>query len=142
MGHRLRVWRTLSARDRLRLATCAALLPMIHASLALMGYRRTRIAIEALTRRCARRPADETAIENARALARLADIAGRHGAVEATCLRQSLLVYGWLRLRALTPELELGAAEAPRRFHAWVELEGTRLLPGDEAFRPFESHAP
>ena len=89
MGRRLRAWRALGARERLRLVACMALLPPIHASVALFGYRRTRAMIEALTRRRVRRAAGAPGLEDARTLARLAAIAGRHGAVEATCLRQS-----------------------------------------------------
>ena len=70
---------------------------------------------------------------------RLAAIAGRHGAVEATCLRQSLLVYGALRSRGLEPRLHLGLkpADGPFQAHAWVELDDQRLLPGDAGHLAF-----
>ena len=137
MPRRLRAWRALSTPDKLRLLLCAALLPVMHAALAALGYRRTRALVEALTRR-RQRAVDQAAIDAARALARLAAIAGRHGVVEATCLRQSLLVYGWLRLRGLNPTLELGVKDSTQPFHAWVALGGCRLLPSDAGFIAFQ----
>lgn len=140
MGRRLDRWRALSRRDRRRLLACAALLPVIHALLACCGYKRTHRLVDRLTRRSAAHPASATELEDARALARLASIAGRHGAVEATCLRQALLVTGWLQWNGLHPTLELGIAglAAPGfQAHAWVELDGVRLLPGDHGFTSF-----
>lgn len=142
MGRRLDGLRALSRQDRRRLIACAALLPIVHVLLACCGYKRTRRLVDRLTRRASARAASALELEDAKALARLASIAGRHGAVEATCLRQALLVYGWLRARGLEPRLDLGVAEAPQRFHAWVELGGVRLLAGDEGFRPFGNASP
>ena len=85
----------------------------------------------------------EADIADAKALAELAAIAGRHGMVEATCLRRALLLYAWLRWRGLRPVLLLGVMErgGPFQAHAWVELEGERLLPSDAGYRPFASPA-
>ena len=123
---------------------CATGLGLVHALLAILGYARTRRMVE----RCSRHPAPRTAsadeIANAQDMARLAAIAGRHGMVEATCLRRSLLMYGWLRWRGLRPVLQLGVAPQAGpvlQAHAWVELEGVRLLPGDDGFRPFPAPA-
>ena len=71
-------------------------------------------------------------------------IAGRHGAVQATCLRRSLLLLGLLRRRGLRPVLQLGVAgrSGPFQAHAWVELDGERLLPGDAEHRPFSRPGP
>ena len=134
----------LSWRDRFHLAGCAILLPLVHASLAVFGYARTRRLVERLSRHPAPRPADVEALADARQLARLASIAGHRGVMEATCLRQSLLLHGWLRRRGLQPVLQLGLRHdaAPFRAHAWVELEGERLLPVDAGHRPFVSRLP
>lgn len=154
MGRRLAAWRALEWRARGQLIVCAAALPIIHLALALLGYRRTRRVIEALSHRRASRDASPGDLAKARGLARLAAIAGRHGAVQATCLRQSLLVYGWLRLRRLQPALRLGIrpdvalnrtadSTAPQlQAHAWVELQGTRLLPSDEGHVAFHEAVP
>ena len=139
MGRRLAGWRALNWRERGLLALCALGLTGIHAALALLGYRRTRRAVEALSRHRARHPASAAELADAQRLARLAAIAGRHGAVEATCLRQSLLVYGALRSRGLEPRLHLGLkpADGPFQAHAWVELDDQRLLPGDAGHLAF-----
>jgi hypothetical protein len=145
MGRRLAGWRALPWRERGILLACMAGLGCTHLALARFGYVRTRRAIEALTNAKARRAASDVEITSAQAMARLAAIAGRHGAVEASCLRQSLLLYGWLRRRGLDPSLHLGIRDGGReafQAHAWVELGGARLLPGDAGHRPFHAHTP
>lgn len=143
MATRLRRWSAMAWRDRMTLAACACALALIHLALATAGYARTRRVIEAVTRRMTLRAATPDEVANAVALARLAAIAGRHGMVEATCLRRSLMLYGWLRLRGLKPVLQLGIREAagPFQAHAWVELEGTRLMPADNGFKAFVASA-
>lgn len=139
MAGRLARWAALSWHDRTRLIGCAIGLPFIHASLAMLGYIRTRRWIETMSRRRSTHSASTAEIADARALAKAADIAGHHGAVHATCLRQSLLVYGVLRMKRLQPALHLGMRPAKVEFqaHAWVELEGQYLLANDEGHRPF-----
>lgn len=140
MGRRLAGWRALNWRERGALAMCACGLAGIHLALALLGYKRTRRVVEALSQRKNRRAATENELAAARRLAQLAAIAGRHGAVEATCLRQSLLLYGWLRRRGLNPQLQLGIkpADGPFQAHAWVELGGARLNSSDEGHIAFQ----
>lgn len=142
MGRRLAGWRALGWRERGLLALCALGLAAIHIALALLGYRRTRRAVESLSQRRSTHPASPEDLSAAQRLARLAAIAGRHGAVHASCLRQSLLLYGWLRRRGLDPQLHLGMkpdAHAPFSAHAWVELDGQRLLPGDAGHLAFRN---
>ena len=143
MGRRLDRWRALDGRDRRRLVGCAAGLAITHASLAIFGYARTRRIVERCSRHAQPRTATAEELADAQALARVAAIAGRHGMVEATCLRRSLLLYGWLRRRGLQPVLLLGVAErtGPFQAHAWVEVEGTPLLDSDLGHRPFEAAA-
>ena len=142
MASRLDRWRELDGRERRRLLGCLATLPLIHAGLAVFGYKRMRSAVERWSRHPAPRPATPEEIMDAQAMARLSARAGRRGMVEATCLRRSLLLYGWRRRRGLQPVLQLGIPEcptpgAPFEAHAWVELEGTALLEADHGYRPF-----
>jgi len=141
MGRRLAGWRSLSWRQRAVLLVCMAGVTGVHACLLLYGYARTRRLIESLTPAADTRQASETELAHAKSVAHLAAIAGRHGAVNASCLRQSLLLYGWLRHCGLRPTLLLGIkaeeGRAPFQAHAWVELDGTPLLPGDSGHRPF-----
>lgn len=141
VGRRLAGWSALSWQDRLRLIGCAAGLALVHAGLAAGGYVRTRRVIERLSRHATSRDANAAELAAAKHLARLAAIAGHHGAVEASCLRQSLLVFGWLRRRGLQPVLQLGLRDRQEPFqaHAWIELGGVRLLPVDAGHRPFVS---
>lgn len=101
----------------------------IHALLATAGYARTKRVLERLSRVPGRRHATPAELESARRLARLASMAGRHGLVDATCLRQSLLLHFLLRRDGLMPALKIGVRRQGRAFdaHAWVELDGTSL---------------
>ena len=144
MGRRLAGWLALSRSDRVRLVGCAVGLALVHAGLATASYARTRRMIEWLSRHPMPHSVSAAELADAQHLARLAAIAGRHGAVEASCLRQSLLVFGWLRRRGLQPVLQLGLREreGPFQAHAWVELDGVRLLPVDAGHRPFVTRLP
>ena len=145
MGNRWARWRSLSWRDRGYLLVCVHGLAVIHGLLACFGYKRTHKLVEFLTRRNVTHAANPAEIAEARALAHIAAIASRHGMVEATCLRRSLLLHGWLRRRGLRPSLRFGVSpQGGPEFeaHAWIELEGVRLLRGDEAYRPFRAGMP
>ena len=135
----LRGLRHLSAAERVQLAGMVVALPLIHASLRLAGYVRTRRWIE----RCSRTPSSvevtREILDSARSTTRLAAIAGRRGALKSTCLRQSLLVYWLLRRRGLDPELKLGVRKQGDAIdaHAWVELSGTPLDAGPLQHKAF-----
>ena len=146
MGRRLERWRALSRGDQGRLLACVAGVWAIHLGLAVAGYARMRRAVERGSRHRQPRKATADEIAQARSLARLAAIAGRHALGDATCLRRSLLLYGWLRRRGLQPVLQLGVAATATpgqafQAHAWVELDGERLSPADAGYRPFTANA-
>ena len=121
--------RQLSPSERWQLAGMMLALPVIHASVGIAGYGRTKRWLERWSRTPAGQPTSNENLASARSIARLAAIAGRRGAVSATCLRQSLLVYWILRRRGLNPELKLGVRkhEGVVDAHAWVELAGQSL---------------
>ena len=133
MPQRLRQWWALSKGERAALPAMMLALPLLSASLRMFGYARTRRWVERATTCTTTR--DATPAERARGerLALLAAIAGRHGPVRTTCLRQSLLVYGLLRRGGLKPELKIGARQtsAVPDMHAWVELDATPLGQND-----------
>lgn len=130
-----RSWRALPWRERVRLLQLAILLPLLHASLITAGYARTRRWCARLGDGAAQRTATERDIADAQRLARLADIAGRHGLVRATCLRQALVVMTLLCRRGLDARLQLGVQQTGEPFgaHAWVVLDGTALVDGTNA---------
>ena len=121
--------RQLSPSERWQLAGMIVALPVIHASVGIAGYGRTKQWLERWSSTPAGQPSSNGDLASARSIARLAAIAGRRGAVSATCLRQSLLVYWILRRRGLSPELKIGVRkhEGVVDAHAWVELAGQSL---------------
>jgi len=133
IGH----WWRLPRFERWQFLLMLLALPVVSLGLRLAGYMRCRRWVEALTDRAFRAatPAD---LRSAERLAQLAEKAGRNGAWPATCLRQSLLVYGWLRARGLTPELKLGVRKGSGGFdaHAWLELEGSPLAQAEILHAP------
>ena len=131
MAGRLRGWRALTWRERAQFTALVPALALVHAALALFGYVRTRRALERLSERAPRREPTDHDLAQARRLSELAAIAGRHGLVTATCLRQSLVVYAWLRRRGLDPELKIGVDRVGTvpDMHAWVALAGEALAP-------------
>jgi hypothetical protein len=141
MGSKLRRWRALPWSDRFSLILMMSLgLPAMSLSLRLFGYVRSR---EWLERRSVAHPLQEPTsadLDRAENLAMLANVAGRNGPVQATCLRQSLLIYYLLRRRKLKPELKIGVRKEGGELHAhaWVELAGRALAQGSLQHQPFE----
>lgn len=143
MRSRLRSWWRLRARERWVLLWMMIALPLLSLALGLVGYARTRRCMEWLSPHADRHPPSDEELRYAQGLARLADIAGRRGLWRATCLRQSLLLYGILRRRGLDPEIRLGVSRGDERLHAhaWVELAGYELGKGALGHRPFAASA-
>lgn len=139
MTGRLRGWEALSWHERGRLLAMTVALPLIAISLKWFGYIRTRHWLERWSTSARSRRATPPDLQSAERLALLADIAGRHGPIGATCLRQSLLVYWLLRRRGLAPEFKIGVRrqDAVMDAHAWVELESRPLGQTKLAHTPF-----
>lgn len=143
MAGRLRGWRALTWRERAQFAALVPALAFVHVALAVLGYVRTRRMLERLSARSPRRQPDAADLAHAHRLAELAAIAGRHGLVTATCLRQSLVVYVWLRRRGLDPELKIGVRKEGEAFdaHAWVEMGQTSLDLVERSYQRLTSQA-
>jgi hypothetical protein len=140
MAGRIHRWLALTGSQRARLFVLALALPLIEATLRLFGYKRTRLWLERRSRQAGMYRASPGDVVAAQDLANLASIAGRHGPVTATCLRQSLLVYWLLRRRGFDPRLRLGVRKQSGVFdaHAWVELEGIALAQRDLTHEPMD----
>jgi hypothetical protein len=122
---RWRRFRALSRAERRLLLEVWVLLGGISVVLALTDYPRTRRALEGLMPRTVitRTPAAED-LDYAMRIGSLARIAGRHLPLNASCLRQSLLVWWLLRRRGLAPVLRIGVnKDQGFAAHAWVELD-------------------
>lgn len=126
---RLRAWLELSWSERWLLLRLALALPLVAGLLRAAGYVRSRRWLEAASNIKNVRDGSEADLQQAQRLAQLTGLIGRHGAVTATCLRQSLLVYWWLRRQGLAPELKIGVRKQGQVFdaHSWVELRGQPL---------------
>lgn len=117
-------------------------LPAVHLSLSLVGYMKTRRLLERLSSGNLRREATAEDLDAARQLEHLTAIAGQHGLINATCLRQSLLLYWMLRRRGLAPELRLGVRRESGDLdaHAWVEVDGRSLDRSATRHHAFVAH--
>lgn len=139
MVRRFARWLELTPADRWRLLGLMVALPLITALLRMFGVVRVRRGLERVSRSAAPRQADATDLQAAERLVQLAGIAGRRGAITATCLRQALLVYCLLRWRGFAPKFMLGVRKLEHSFdaHAWVELQGVQLGQAALAHTPF-----
>lgn len=104
-------------------------LPVISLMLRAVGFSRTLAWIERHSAALPTKAPTSNDLASAERLAQLVDIAGRHGPISATCLRQSLLLHGLLRRRGLLPQLRIGVRRQEDGIdaHAWVELQGRPL---------------
>lgn len=125
----MRQWLALSHAERMAVMAMMLALPVISLGMQLFGYVRMRRWIERASSHEAPRNAASSDIAHGERLARLAAIAGRHGPITATCLRQSLLLHFLLRRRHLSPELMIGVRRQGSVVdaHAWVQLSGIAL---------------
>ena len=123
---RLRKFLELSPEDRGLFLKLWSLLPLVAASLRLLGYPRTLRLISLWSLAAPRQvdsPAD--AMSDALRLGRLARIAGRYVPTNGSCLRQSLLVWWLLRRKGMPAELRIGVrTHEGFTAHAWVEVGG------------------
>ncbi len=77
-------------------------------------------------------------IDEARRMAELIKIAARRLPVNATCLRQSVLIWWLLRRQRLPATLRLGVARTQGfQAHAWVEIDGTVVNDSGDVARRF-----
>jgi len=115
-------------------------LPLIATSLRWFGYVKTHHRLARWSPCAGSRTATPEELQSAERLALLASIAGRHGVITATCLRQSLLLFWWLRRRGLNPVIRIGVCKQDTALdaHAWVELDGSALAQGDRTHQPFD----
>lgn len=133
-------WQALGFHEKRCLLSMFVLLPLISAMLRLFGFRRSHDWLLKSSQKPAYATADSKTIAASERLAYLASIAGRRGAVTATCLRQAMLLQWWLRRRGLDAKLKLGARLQEGQFdaHAWVELEGIALGQTEMNHRAFD----
>jgi hypothetical protein len=119
----------LSRSDRRLLFQSVLLLPVIHFGLLLLGYYRLREVMEKLIplKTIDRSVSETKVLQRARQVARIVSVAAQHGLYKATCLRRSLLAWGFLRRARIQSEICFGVRMSNGKLeaHAWVEYNGT-----------------
>ncbi len=105
-------------------------LPLVAASVRLLGYKRVhRFLSVAPTSLPQPSPLHRTDAER---IARMVQLAARHGLVRGNCLSRSLLLWRMLLRRRIPAEIRFGvrAYGAGMQAHAWVEQDGRALGDG------------
>lgn len=130
---RLRKLARLEPWERLVLVRAAALLSVAVLLLRLLGFAKTRrLFAKGIVRGVAGAPSatqdrpEVEALALAESLARLVDVAVRHGFVSASCLPRSLVLNRLLAKEGVASELRIGARWAEDGTflaHAWLDLE-------------------
>ena len=133
---RLARLRALSRRERSVLARALVLLPLVAASLRVLGLRRTQ-ALFLRRDRPGRRPKALSVGD----IARLVSIAARRGPFRAKCLPASITLQSLLLQAGTASELRLGVRKRGMRLeaHAWVEHEGVPLMESSDVHSRFSA---
>ena len=139
MGQAHARWRQLTGGQKRQLVLLGIALPATGALIWMLGLKRTSALYEWLGGQPLLRPAGPQDLQEAEALAQLANIVGRRGPIKSTCLRQAVLLRVWLRRRGLDARLKIGVQKTNGQLdaHAWVELEGTPLAQPNLTHHPF-----
>lgn len=140
---RLSKLRQLSSSERRLLLAALAMLPAIALGVRVLGLRRLQVALAWVAPHVADAANAERACADAGSVARLVDVAGRHGPYKATCLPRSLALQWLLRCRGIETALRVGVRKTPTAIaaHAWIEHEGVPLIDTHdvhERFAPFD----
>ena len=122
-------WRALSPAERLLLIQAIVALPLVSASLRLVGFRRTEGLLERMGGATQRETPQPSALQPAEMLAGLVDTAGAYSPLPAVCLPRALTLRWLLRRQGIAGALCFGVQPAGDLLHAhaWVEVEGVAL---------------
>lgn len=135
--------RGLSPKYRRLLFQSVLLLPCIHVALIFLGYIRLRRVMEKLipSKTIVGPPSDSEGIQRAQEIARIVSIAAQHGLYKATCLRKSLLTWGFLRREQLAAKLCFGVRMSHQKLeaHAWVEYNGIVLNESENVHERYQA---
>lgn len=137
-------WRklkSLSWSELILLMQALLLLPLVAFGIKYFGFRRFYGAIANLNRR-KDKVQERGGIKQARAIAKLVEIANRHGLYRPNCLQKSLLLWWLLQQQNIESELRIGVRKKTEvlEAHAWVEYQGCVLNDRsdvDQHFAPF-----
>lgn len=139
----------LSQKERNLFLKSVLLLPVIHVALLLLGYHRLRGVMDNLIPlKPIDKPFSETEIlQRGQKITRMVSFAAQHGFNEASCLRRSLLVWGYLLREGIQSDICFGVRMSNRKLeaHAWIEYN--RVIVNDsvdvhERFRTLDEVLP
>lgn len=124
--------------ERFILAEAWVLFFAVELALRLLPFTR----LLAICHRRAVKAGEDAKVVGSRSVARLAwlvEVAGRHVPLNATCLKQALVLAWILGRRGVPTELRIGVARRPGALaaHAWLEREG-RVIFGSAATGGYE----
>lgn len=138
---RLKQFKQLESAEQLTLITALILLPMIAASLRVLGFKRCHNALQNMTPQSGSGDLQSN-LARARATARLVDAAANHGPYRAKCLVRSMATQLLLAYQGIDCDLKIGVSKSRGGFeaHAWVICQGKVI--NDQAdidthFQPF-----
>jgi hypothetical protein len=127
MSRRLEQWLALEPWERRMLIALLVLLPASGVALRLWGFKRCLRLLGGVGPSAAEgtRESRSAAVDDARRIARLVDIAAYCGPCSANCLPQSLILWWLLLQRGFPAEMRIGVQRARGQLvaHAWVEYE-------------------
>jgi|SRR5690349_15129947 len=138
MWERLQRFNTLDSEARGVFLRAAALLPVIHLSLRIRGFRATQKSLQNFSffaHAPERFPANFDVGTHTRVTVRMVNAAARYGWGRSTCLGKSLALWWLLRQAGVASSVRIGARVIGEKFaaHAWVECNGAVLNePGEE----------
>ena len=117
---------SLSRNERSYLARAVFWLPATSVLLRLFGFRRTLAFYERRNTLTAENKPTSYDLDTATMVARMINLAARHGPFHARCLQQSLLLIKFLHASGIVCKLCLGSQRQGEKFgaHAWVECGG------------------
>jgi hypothetical protein len=127
MRHTVRKLMTLSSRELLTLCQASVLLTLAEVSVRIWSLKTILHALERRTARAQAASGGAPASEMIMTLARLVELADRHGLFRPSCLRQALVVAWLLGRRGAATSLRIGVTKEDGQLqaHAWLEVPGT-----------------
>ena len=112
------------------LITALVMLPIIALGLRSYGLKKTRSTLARfIPDNTSQILSEHEAMREVYKVARIVDVASRHGLYRANCLKESLLLWWLLARRGIKSKIHIGVQKESIELiaHAWVEYRGTPL---------------
>ena len=126
--------------DRFRLFYYSVLLLPVHIGLSWFGYQKVYAFLESHPGKRDLFPGQaEEALDKAKRCAYLVSVASQYGFIRATCLRQALLVFWFMRCKGIFTDLRIGVRREGKSViaHAWLKYGDTVISEGSQVENNF-----